>query len=168
MAMVVDFSGAKIRTFCKIAAALIGKKSVFLQPEQKYITVSGLLIFIILSVVASFVLAKKSPPPQPKPQPYPIGEEPENEFVQEEEIPPSDLRSKAENYPKNSEIFTYETLDANGKPSFAESPKKDAISSAVYSQTTENEKEKSVDLRFDEDEIKKGIIYSIILKRPDF
>lgn len=82
--------------------------------------------------------------------------------------PPSKMQNFETNSPKNENYFTYETL--NPEDFISPSPSTILPDSSVenYQQTTENERQSKVKLNLDEEEIKKGIIYSIILEKPEF
>ncbi len=78
------------------------------------------------------------------------------------------MRKSEQNSPKNESYFTYETLEPENLT--------DPVSPSTYpnssieneQQIIENEQQNTIDLKFDEEEIKKGLIYSIILEKPDF
>ena len=71
------------------------------------------------------------------------------------------MRKSEQNSPKNESYFTYETLEPENLT--------DPVSPSTYPNSSiENEQQNTIDLKFDEEEIKKGLIYSIILEKPDF
>ena len=72
------------------------------------------------------------------------------------------------NSPKNEDYFTYETLEPEEGMPAAMTSFSQSNSVKNDKQMTENEQQKNLNMKWDEDEIKKGIIYSIILKRPEY
>lgn len=70
------------------------------------------------------------------------------------------------NSSKNDEYFTYETLEPEVSENFDEVAYYSQKNVENNQQIIENEEVKNTELQFDTEEIKKGIIYSIILEKP--
>lgn len=79
-----------------------------------------------------------------------------------------DLRKNHQNYPKYEENFSYENLSDEDFENLKEENVSQNPTVEKNIQSIDNEQSKNIDLQFNTDEIKKGIIYSEILKRPDF
>lgn len=79
-----------------------------------------------------------------------------------------DLRKNPQNYPKSEGDFSYETLSDGDFENLKENRDSQNLTVEKNIQSIDNEQLKNIDLQFNTDEIKKGIIYSEILKRPDF
>jgi hypothetical protein len=78
------------------------------------------------------------------------------------------MRKTETNSPKNDEYFTYETLEPE---SFTPATTTSTVSNSSAEneqQNAENEQQNNINLELDADELKKGVIYSIILEKPDF
>ena len=111
------------------------------------------------------------PPPVSEPIDLIFGEdEVEKKSVEEDFARPSSVDSDFENFsPKNSKndtYFTYEDINCEDEHSMNFSEKYVSENVGNISQIVENEQIKNKRLTLDADEIRKGIIYSIILQKP--
>ena len=97
----------------------------------------------------------------PKEVPPPLEESKYEPFTPSEVLEDFDVNSS-----KNEEYFTYETIEPEISENFDEVAFYSQKSVEKIQQTTENEEVKNIELQFDNEEIKKGIIYSIILEKP--
>jgi hypothetical protein len=125
-------------------------------------------IIIILTTVLAGADKKAKPQKQPaKPAGNPHGRYPQS-HSRKTTVSQSKMQDLSPNSPKNEDYFTYETVE----PEILDPTVSDVFSqsNAVENdqQNPENEQQKDSILKWDEDEIKKGIIYSIILKRIDY
>ena len=123
------------------------------------------MIFIVSLLLRSPQKGKKkSAPVSPQPPRVPKPKSPPYtpEFSQ------SKMQNFETNSPKNESYFTYETLEPESfGPPEGDTTFHDSLGENNQ-QIIENEQQNNSNLKFDDEEIKKGIIYSIILKRPDF
>lgn len=128
------------------------------------------MIYILISIfiVAILVSAKKKPKKSPQPAtadtPDPYGPE----AVRPPKAKQPKMRKSEKNSPKNEEYFTYETLEPENFTSATSTPSPTDSSAENYQQNAENEQQNNINLELDADELKKGVIYSIILEKPDF
>ncbi len=133
---------------------------------------NGLLFCIVMSLIVALVFGKKKPQQQPPRKSPPTMTQPRSQTMRhvasEQRDENAYLRENPQNVPKNSEFFTYETLDKEGHPLFSETKSSQNSTVEKTQQYADNEQVKNIDLQFDMNEIQKGFIYSIILKRPDF
>ena len=130
----------------------------------------SILVTLIIIFVTLLVNADKKGKKQKKP----VGSAPNPPVRQGQNKPrrPSVSQSKMQDFktnsPKNEGYFTYETLETDNLSPLTDTPVSQEFSVEDNQQIIENEKQKNVKLSFDEEEIKKGIIYSIILERVDY
>ncbi|MBP5556729.1 MAG: hypothetical protein J6X65_03345 [Bacteroidales bacterium] len=131
-------------------------------------TVRMLYILIAIFIVAIFMSTRRKPKKSPvaSSAEIPDGDKPNPGRSPKFKQPK--MRKSEQNSPKNESYFTYETLEPENLT--------DPVSPSTYpnssieneQQIIENEQQNTIDLKFDEEEIKKGLIYSIILEKPDF
>lgn len=129
------------------------------------------LFFVMLSVVFMLLTIKSAKGKVPQPQPEAEPKIPANRVQKTKKKSHSDktkMRDFPQNSPKNEGYFTYETLDTYDNADLNTAPKKSENISERKEQLVENEGKNELKLKMDEEEIQKGIIYSIILERPDF
>lgn len=120
--------------------------------------------FILLTVKSA---KGKVPQPQPEAVPKPSANKPRKPQKQARASTPK-MQNFKQNSPKNEGYFTYETLEPENSESLPTTLDAAGLSVENYQQITENEQQKNINLELSEEEIKKGIVYSIILERPDF
>ena len=106
-------------------------------------------------------LLKKGKEKVVTPPPYEEEMEPEEEYWEAPKTSVQNMQETGVNSPKETEYFTYER-DAEDAGPFTETREP---SPQINLQTTDNETKMKPELRFDEEEVYKGLIYSEILKR---
>ncbi|MCQ2279245.1 MAG: hypothetical protein MJZ49_00385 [Bacteroidales bacterium] len=121
----------------------------------------GLVLFLII-IFRSNKKKKTSPPPQ---QQRP-SEAVFNSISEDEDF--QHLRKNQQKCPKNEEDFSYENISDEDFENLKEENVSQSTTVEKNIQSVDNEQTKNIDLQFNMEEIKKGIIYSEILKRPDF
>lgn len=129
------------------------------------------LFFVMLSVVFMLLTIKSAKGKVPQPQPEAAPKSPANRTQKSKKTSHSSapkMQKLEPISPKNEGYFTYETLEPENSESLPTTLGAAGLSVENSQQITENEQQKNVNLEFDTDEIKKGIIYSIILEKPDF
>ena len=127
-----------------------------------------LYILIAIFIVTLFVSTRKKPKKSPAAPSVEMPDLDKSETGRSPKIKQPKMRKSEQNSPKNESYFTYETLEPENLT--------DPVSPSTYpnssieneQQIIENEQQNTIDLKFDEEEIKKGLIYSIILEKPDF
>jgi len=110
--------------------------------------------------------------PQKKKKSAPVPSRPPVSNRKKQPHPPVFSQSKMQDFesnsPKNEDYFTYETTEPDSFESQSDTAFSQNTPVENFQQPIENEQQKNLNLKFDDEEIQKGIIYSIILKRPDF
>ena len=127
--------------------------------------------FVMLSIVFMLLTIKSAKGKVPQPQPEAAPKLPVNrtQKTQKKGRPSQPkMQNFTSNSPKKEEYFTYETLEPENLETVPTTTNTTDLSGENYQQIAENEQQKNLDLKFDEDEIKKGVVYSIILEKPDF
>lgn len=155
----------KDTTFLQKFLSPITKKDVILHPDN-----AERMIYILISIfiVAILVSARKKPNKSPSPA---SADAPDLSLPKTARTPKAKqpkMRKMETNSPKNEEYFTYETLEPETFTSGTPTPISSDSFSENYQQNAENEQQNNINLELDANELKKGVIYSIILKKPDF
>ncbi len=122
------------------------------------------IVFMLLTIKSA-----KGKVPQPQPEAAPKSPVNRTQKTQKKGRPSQPkMQNFTSNSPKKEEYFTYETLEPENLETVPTTTNTTDLSGENYQQIAENEQQKNLDLKFDEDEIKKGVVYSIILEKPDF
>lgn len=121
----------------------------------------GLVLFLII-IFRGKKKKNTSPPPQQQRQTEVIF----NSISEDDDF--QYLRKNQQKYPKTEENFSYENISDEDFENLKEENVSQNSTVEKNIQSVDNEQTKNIDLQFNTEEIKKGIIYSEILKRPDF
>lgn len=122
------------------------------------------IVFMLLTIKSA---KGKVPQPQPEAAPKPPVNRTQKTQKQSRPSKPK-MQDFESNSPKKEDYFTYETLEPENLDSVPTTPNTSDLSGENNQQIAENEQQKNLNLEFDDEEIKKGVIYSIILEKPDF
>lgn len=126
------------------------------------------MIYILISIFVVAILVSLKPKKSPQPASAETPDLPRPKTARTAKAKQPKMRKSEAKSPKNEEYFTYETLEPESFTPATSTPTSSDSSAENYQQNAENEQQNDIHLDLDADELKKGVIYSIILEKPDF